>query len=260
MSDLTNRPDSFREAVCVEAQRIFDSCSDKDCLEDLPVTLDSGYEIGEDVTIIKCRCASVSDVCISCEPVPFNKGFYSVDITYTFDLTLDTYDRACGIPVTVPGTASFSKKCILFGSEGNTKTFYSNGVSQGTTNSGCCETVNLPRVAVQVADPMILDSRLISKCCDCNGHSNNNGNGNNGFISPVQRIPVVSLGLFTIVQISRPVALLMPVYDYCIPQKECTTNTDSPCELFEKIKFPTDEFFPPALEADCDGAGCRVSL
>ena len=30
MSDLNNRPNGFREAVCVEAQRIFDSCSEKD--------------------------------------------------------------------------------------------------------------------------------------------------------------------------------------------------------------------------------------
>ena len=27
----------FKEAVCIDAGRIFDSCSDKDCLEDLQV-------------------------------------------------------------------------------------------------------------------------------------------------------------------------------------------------------------------------------
>ena len=36
----TNRPaefSCFKEAVCINAQRIYDSCSDKDCLEDLQV-------------------------------------------------------------------------------------------------------------------------------------------------------------------------------------------------------------------------------
>ena len=27
----------FKEAVCIDAERIYDSCSDKDCLEDLQV-------------------------------------------------------------------------------------------------------------------------------------------------------------------------------------------------------------------------------
>ena len=31
--------DKIKEAVCINASRIYDSCSDKDCLEDLPVLL-----------------------------------------------------------------------------------------------------------------------------------------------------------------------------------------------------------------------------
>ncbi len=29
---------------------------------------------------------------------------------------------------------------------------------------------------------------------------------------------------------------------------ECVTTTDDPCELFQNIKFPVNEFFPPKLE------------
>ena len=47
---------------------------------------------------------------------------------------------------------------------------------------------------------------------------------------------------------SRPVPIMVPVYDYCVPGKECSTNSDSPCEMFEKIAFPTVEFFPRGLE------------
>lgn len=56
----------------------------------------------------------------------------------------------------------------------------------------------------------------------------------------------VTLGLFTIVRLERDVQLLIPVIDYCIPQKECVTSTDSdPCDFFERLRFPVDEFFPP---------------
>ena len=33
------RYDKIKETVCINAPRIYDSCSDKDCLEDLPVLL-----------------------------------------------------------------------------------------------------------------------------------------------------------------------------------------------------------------------------
>ena len=46
---------------------------------------------------------------------------------------------------------------------------------------------------------------------------------------------------------------MVPVYDFCIPNKECviTSANDDPCELFKKIKFPVNEFFPPKLDEDC---------
>ena len=66
----------------------------------------------------------------------------------------------------------------------------------------------------------------------------------------------IALGLFTIVQIVRNVQMLIPTYDFCIPEKECTGSTsDSPCDMFSRIDFPTDEFFPPKASVDsiCDG-------
>ena len=61
------------------------------------------------------------------------------------------------------------------------------------------------------------------------------------------------MGLFTIVKLERDVQLLMPAYDFCIPQKECVSATDNnPCDLFERIKFPFDEFYPPQKDDfDC---------
>jgi hypothetical protein len=41
---------------------------------------------------------------------------------------------------------------------------------------------------------------------------------------------------------------MVPAYDYAVPNKECVSSTESPCELFEKINFPSSEFFPKSLE------------
>ncbi len=75
------------------------------------------------------------------------------------------------------------------------------------------------------------------------------------------RVVYVSLGLFTIVKLKRTVQLLIPAFDFCIPEKECVASTvDDPCNIFENIAFPVDEFFPPRQgsfdehELDC---GCE---
>ena len=65
----------------------------------------------------------------------------------------------------------------------------------------------------------------------------------------------VTLGLFTIVQLIRNVQMLIPVYDFCIPEKQCDDTADQPCDVFRRIKFPTDDFFPPR-PGDVSGCGC----
>ena len=65
----------------------------------------------------------------------------------------------------------------------------------------------------------------------------------------------VTIGLFIIVQMVRNVQMLIPAYDFCVPEKECVASSDNPCELFRRIDFPTDQFFPPKA-TDLPG-GCR---
>ena len=49
-----------------------------------------------------------------------------------------------------------------------------------------------------------------------------------------------------IVRLERDTQLVVPAYDYCMPEKECPgTITDDPCTLFSRIHFPVEEFFPP---------------
>ena len=64
--------------------------------------------------------------------------------------------------------------------------------------------------------------------------------------SPETQQVLVTLGTFSIVQLTRNVQLMIPSYDFCVPRKECAADTSDPCEAFSKIEFPTDSFFPPS--------------
>lgn len=123
----------INEAVCIDTKRIFDSCVSKDCLEDLRVTFFSRSQrlIDEAVTV-KTRDCCIEEVSIDVEEVPFNRGFYSVDITFYFKLCFDTYSAPCTTPQVAVGFAKFNKKCILFGSNGDVKVFVSNSASETT--------------------------------------------------------------------------------------------------------------------------------
>lgn len=257
----------FKEAVCVDAGRIYDSCSDKDCLSDLRVLFPEAIQrsIIDIATSAKIKNVTVLNVLIDVESVPFNKGFYSVDMTYYFEVTAEvtTPQSPC---VTVVGVAVASKKAILFGSDGCVRTF------ESTSNGEIVENNNMPTAKVQVVDPICLGSKLCPACepcaavkipdCICShfktccfGRSadytiDSAANAQDLF---------VTLGLFSIVQLQRQVQMLIPCYDFCVPDKECSSTAptqQTPCELFSHIKFPTDQFFPPRLDLDDEGSSC----
>ena len=164
MSDFSQKHFNECEAVPVKVNRVFDSCSDKDCIEGVMVT--PATPVPPNTQIIKTKCITVSDACINAEPIPFNKGFYSVDITFTFDVQMLAYETACGMPMPVSGTASVSKNCILFGSETNSKTFTNTGKSIGETGD-CCNVVNPPTALVQAVSPIVLESKIKNMGCGC---------------------------------------------------------------------------------------------
>ena len=56
----------------------------------------------------------------------------------------------------------------------------------------------------------------------------------------------VTLGQFSLVRLERDTQLLIPAYDYCIPQSDCSGgDPEDPCGLFKNVSFPVNEFFPP---------------
>ena len=52
--------------------------------------------------------------------------------------------------------------------------------------------------------------------------------------------------------------MMIPAYDFCVPEKECTPGggAENPCDLFRRIKFPTNEFFPPNLADLSEDENC----
>ena len=54
-------------------------------------------------------------------------------------------------------------------------------------------------------------------------------------------------------RLERATQLLIPSFDYCIPEKECPSTVDGDvCDMFSRFRFPTNEFFPPDNGADHD--------
>ena len=69
---------SIREAVCIHTKKIFDSCKDKDCIEDLRVyPTRSSQEVIDRALSVKAGTAELLYAYIDVEPVTFNRGFYT---------------------------------------------------------------------------------------------------------------------------------------------------------------------------------------
>lgn len=244
MSEYTQN--SCGDAVPVKVNRIFDSCSDRDCLSNVPVILDSG-ELPSNIHLVKTKCVRVSDVSMRLEPVPFNRGFYNIDLTFTFRVELLGYTHGAETPQLLTGTVYASKSCILFGSESNTQTFFSDGDSIGATDAGC-EVVNLPTANVQIVPPIALETKIGNVCTPTDLVGDNRCTS--------VRTVIMTLGLFSVVELTRPVTIMVQTLEYTIPSKECCLDTESPCAVFDKMRFPTEEFSPVSLRQDTDCGEC----
>ena len=142
---------SFRDGVCIHTDQVYDSCREKDCIEDIQVILTrSGQEIVDDAINVKVKSAEVIWVFTDLEPVPFNRGFFTVDIKYFFRVTLEVF-RGVSRPTEVEGLATFDKKVILFGSEGNSKVFSSKS-NPGGQMPHMWQKNNLPKAIVETVD------------------------------------------------------------------------------------------------------------
>lgn len=256
------RKDCFKEAVCVNASRVYDACRDRECLEDMRVHfIERDQEIIDNAIAVKLRSSEVVNVLIDTEPVPFNRGYYCVELTIYFAVKLDVTVSPATNPCEVCGLCVYKKKAILFGSEGCVKVFSSDYVCDDEDIQGQ-PGGNLPKVTCQIAEPVCLNARLdtvCDPCCPCVPRLVARRFGGSFEHRGGERVVLISLGIFMIIQLERQVQMLLPVYDFCMPEKICIEDgNDEPCELFGRISFPTEAFFPPnACELGSSGdSGC----
>ena len=81
--------DGVREAVCIHTRKIYDSCRDKDCVEDLRFYPKLQYvDVINHALSVKGGTARLLYVYTDVEPVTFNRGFYSVDMRFYYRVTL----------------------------------------------------------------------------------------------------------------------------------------------------------------------------
>ena len=270
----------IREATCIHTNKIYDSCQSKDCMEDLLLYPTAGSQAAlDDAQSLKSGRAELLYVSVDVEPVGLNQGFYTVDCTYFYRITADAYASSCSRPNRVAGLATFSKRSMLFGSQGAAKTF--------TSDQSCSRKIklayedNLPTAVVEAVDPILLSLKLVDRCGGHRGDHDRKGGQAldvpqailDAFDDPLllsgdqERQVRLALGQFSILRLERDSQLLIPIYDYCMPDSECDcgSSCDDPCQLFQQVDFPVNEFFPPASSDSIDpiaqlrNVGCQIS-
>ena len=243
---------SIREAVCVNTKKIYDSCKDKDCIDNLrvfPTTTSQRYI--DNALSIRPKSAELLYVAVNVEPISFNRGYYTVDCSYFYRVIGETFP-ACE---QCTGLAVFDKRVMLFGSEGNVKTFSSDSSCHDIGGS------ESPIAVVNSVDPIALHMSL-ADACSCSP-ADMEQRCIPEFISDQFCEPLVlsdssrrwyaTIGQFSIIRLERDTQLLIPAYDYCMPDKECPgASEDDPCALFGRIRFPVEEFFPPDSVESCE--------
>ncbi len=235
----------IQEAVSINTRKIFDSCRDKDCVDDLRVyPTESSQTLLEAAMSVRPRSAELLYVALNVEPISFNRGYYTIDCTYFYRVTGEAFPSGQSLL----GLAIFDKRVMLFGSEGSAMTFSSDSTPTEVI------TDDLPVAVLNAVDPIALYMKLVD--ADSTLPPEVEPRDIPVFISDAFPEPLVlnaagrrwytTIGQFSIVRLERDTQLLIPAYDYSMPDKDCPGSTpDDPCELFSRINFPMEEFFPP---------------
>ena len=244
-----NDNDCIKQAVCVSTRKIMDACRDKDCIEDLRVypTVSSLPYI-ESAFSVRPKCAQLLHCEVTVNEICLNRGYYTVDVTYFYKISGETFPaNQC-----FTGLAVFDKRVMLFGSEGSVKSFSSDSAVP-LAMAG-----DLPTAVVNSVDPICLHCKLVDSECllptDIEQRRIPEFISAALVLTDTARRWFVTIGQFSIIRLERDTQLLIPAYDYCMPDKECpgVASDEDPCMLFSRIRFPVEEFFPPDSVCECD--------
>lgn len=269
-----------REAICILTEKVYDQSKEKDCIENARVYFPNSHwiqRIIDNAINVKVKTAEILDVYADVQPVPFKRGFYTVDIKYFIKVDLNFFipKPPCGTAIIpVSGLIVYDKKVILFGSEGGVKVFNSDDKNIDLCNDDDPGFENtLPLARVEVAEPVGLTAKIADRrtVCVCNEeyddddevgyhqaymevlgnefaeeHCKKCGLTDERCSGRRHKVVLASVGLFSIVKLVRNVQVLIPAFDFCVPNRPGLSSTDeNPCEIFDTIDFPVDEFFPP---------------
>ena len=260
---------SVREAVCIHTKKIFSSCRDKDCIEDLRFyPTQSAQAVLAAAQGIRGGSAELLYTFVDVEPVNFNRGYYTADMRFYYKITLQAFTGSTRC-TEITGLATFGKRVILCSGESGAKIFSSEPVAD-ELDVQLDLTADLPTAVVEVIDPLLLSAGFAENCHYVPGVLTGVPEGIlAAFDEPLvldesqSRRVCVSLGQFSIVRLERDTQLLIPVYDYCIPTEECTVagigSAEDPCAVFADVEFPMDSFFPtdaPCENGSVGGTNC----
>ena len=243
MPGPVERPNEPARTVNIHTSKIFSACRDKDCIDDLRVyptvssqaILNSAFSVRPNAAELICAEVSVDEI-------SFNRGYYTVDVTYFYKVTGQTFPGA--VPIT--GLAVFDKRVILYGSEGSVRTFS----SEHSISEGIAPVNRDPVALVSVVNPIALSMHISDETgpdtekrsipeaiIDALGEDVNLTNDGQQLY--------VTLGQFSIIRLERDAQLTLDARAF-VPVNECVgSSDDDPCTLFSRVDFPVEEFFPP---------------
>lgn len=245
-----------RDTVCLDTNRVLDSCRDRDCYENARVYLSEyGNEILEHTGAIRVRSATIIKACIGMDPIQFNHGFYAVSIRFFIKVTFEAC--VCGRSQEICGLVVPEKRVVLYGGESNVQIYKSNGDESGFCNCPQPHGAerNVPTAVVEVVDPVVLGSKIVERVCDCHTACCCREEDVTEDVQRCMDAPLcfdardngryltVSLGIFSVVRITRRGQFLVQATECAIPEKECCpVEEDDPCHVFRNMPFPIGEF------------------
>lgn len=267
---------TFEAAGCVEArspvsihtQQITDACLDKDCVEDLRVYLTTcSQEAVNSATAVKVRCAELLYADVDTQALAYKPGWYAVDITFYYRISGDAVMGSLR-PTGIFGLAVFTKRVILYGSQSKAKIFSSSDAPLSTESLLPCD---LPVAVLEALDPMILASR-VKEICECKRCETELAEipeviarsfGEELVLTGESKRLYVTIGQFSTVRLERGTQISVAVCEYSTPSRTCCDEEcceEDPCELFSRIDFPMQAFFPESrgtCETSEPSCGCE---
>ncbi len=255
------------EEQCIIAYKIYDQCRAQICLTpamlgparaltSMNPCMCQGYDQGEIIvppvtsTSVSINNFQIGSITIlSKKPNPFRNGFWDVEIKFVFTYTL-VFRNACNADLAqINAFSVYKTKVTLYGACASDVVTATDLFGQCAQPAECG-----PFVTVEAKGVGLAAELRFPCCCDCNCGCNDNEE------SPTA--VNVTLGLFAIYKIFRPVNLCVESSGFCIPEEcACASNgvsaVDNPCDFFDSLEFPLNIFAPPE---SCGFAGCKKTM